>query len=78
MGRSLLGLGDEKTVYKQRAALCLDEVGELYGHITALRNRSYSSFNEADSVHRKLTGRLREAGLYEEATNLLDDWFMED
>lgn len=78
MGRRLLGLDDEEAADKQRSALRLDEADELYTHIAALRQRSYSNIDEADSVHRKLTSRLRDTGLYEEATNLLEEWFMED
>ena len=50
---------------------------DLYEHVGKLRRREYASVDEADKVHRQLSSRLRTAGLYEEATNLLDDWWME-
>lgn len=53
-------------------------LGDLYKHIEMLRARSYSSFDDADMAHHALVPRLREAGLYEEANNLIDDWFFEE
>ena len=50
----------------------------LLDHIAKIKNRTYSSFEEADAMHRRLEVQLREADLYEEAANLLDDWYMED
>lgn len=54
------------------------DTNELYQHIYKLRTRSYSSFDEADTVHKSLVGALTDAGLYEEANNLIDEWFEED
>jgi len=34
--------------------------------------------DEADKIHRQLEDKLREADLYEEITNLLDDWYMDE
>jgi len=50
---------------------------ELYEHIRRVNQRSYATFDEADEVHRRLTPRLREAGLYEDVNNMMDDWYMD-
>lgn len=46
-------------------------------HCRLVRERGYASFNEADEVHKKLTKQLKEAGLYEEINDLMDEWYME-
>ena len=51
---------------------------EVFEHAYKVRTRSYSSVDEADEVHRRLESRLKEADLYEEITNLLDDWYMDE
>lgn len=76
MGRRLLGIG-EAPAGQTAPPPERENLAELYGHIYKLRRRSYSSVDEADEVHRQLAGRLRDAKLYEEANNLLDDWFLE-
>ena len=53
-------------------------ITDLLEHAAKVRSRSYASVDEADKVHRGLTVRLKEAGLYEEITDLLDDWYMEE
>lgn len=53
-------------------------VSALYEHIGKVKARSYSSFEEADEVHRRLTPDLQAAGLYEEVNNLMDDWYMDE
>lgn len=50
----------------------------LDDHCRKVRERLYSSVDEADRAHRRLADRLKEAGLYEEITNLLDEWYLED
>lgn len=51
---------------------------DLLAHIAKIRHREYSSFDEADAAHRRLAERLRESGLYEDATTLLDEWWFEE
>lgn len=51
---------------------------EVLEHAYKVRTRSYSSFDEADAVHRQLTDQLKEADLYEEINNLMDDWYMDE
>ncbi len=73
--RRLLGLeplNSGRETNKLMASLSLRE------HVMKIRDRLYSSVEEADAEHRRLETQLRDAGLYEEATNLLDDWYMED
>lgn len=50
---------------------------DLYQHLDKLRTRSYSSFDEADRIHRTMIKDLEEAGMYEDANNLIDEWFEE-
>ena len=73
--RRLMGLAPLEKSTKQNSLL---SSALLYDHIAKVRNRTYSSFDEADAAHRRLEMQLREAGLYEEAANLLDEWYMED
>ena len=47
-------------------------------HYKKVQERSYASFDEADRVHKELTERLKQAGLYEVVNDLMDDWYMED
>lgn len=49
----------------------------VLAHADKVRNRTYSSFEEADAAHRIYTDGLRAAGLYEEINNLMDEWFDE-
>lgn len=58
-------------------AECMSSMQDLYEHISMLRSRSYTDVDEADAAHRRLTDRLKKTGLYEEATNLLDEWWFE-
>ena len=51
---------------------------EVMEHAYKVRTRAYDSVDEADEVHRKLADRLKDADLYEEITNLLDDWYMDE
>ena len=53
---------------------CVDKAQEHYKRI---KERTYESAEEADRVHRTLEDSLRAAGLYEEATELLDEWYFE-
>lgn len=52
-------------------------VDELSVHYDKVKFRAYTTFDEADEVHRRLTPRLREAGLYEDVNNMMDDWYMD-
>ena len=47
-------------------------------HCRLVRERGYASFSEADEVHKKLAKRLKEAGLYEEINDLMDEWYMDE
>lgn len=47
-------------------------------HIDKVKQRAYASFEQADAVHRRLTPQLKEAGMYEEVNNLMDDWYMDE
>lgn len=51
---------------------------QLLEHIDKVRCRAYDSFEQADAVHRRLTPQLKEAGLYEEVNNMMDDWYMDE
>lgn len=51
---------------------------DVFEHAYKVRTRAYGSVDEADKVHRQLESRLREADLYEEITNLLDEWYMDE
>ena len=75
--RRLMGLPTQEGGLVEPRPNHLHGVYDLYEHISKLRSREYASVDEADEVHRRLSHRLRSAGLYEEATNLLDDWWME-
>ena len=46
----------------------------LRAHLDALRDRTYSSLEEAGRMQDTLAQQLRAAGLYEEADRLLEDW----
>lgn len=50
---------------------------ELLTHVAKIRDRSYSSFEEADETHRRLTDQLKASGLYGEANELLEEWYDE-
>lgn len=51
---------------------------EVLDHAYKVKNRLYASVDEADKCHRELESRLREADLYEEITDLLDEWYMSE
>lgn len=51
---------------------------EVLAHANKVRNRGYSSFDEADKTHKALCERLKEAGLYEEINDLMDEWYMDE
>lgn len=51
---------------------------EVLAHANKVRNRDYCSFDEADKVHKSLCDRLKEAGLYEEINDLMDEWYMDE
>lgn len=72
--RRLMGIDAESS---DGSGAVIDADADLYEHILAVKNRSYSSFDEADEVHSRLTPRLRAAGLYEDVNNLMDRWFEE-
>ena len=46
-------------------------------HCRLVRTRGYASIEEAEAVHKELLDQLRDAGLYEEINDLLDEWYME-
>lgn len=73
--RRLLGLEDPADRPESNKVL-VD--ADLRIHAAKVRDRTYSTVEEADAVHRQLTDRLQAAGLYEETTNLLDDWYMDE
>ena len=72
--RRLMGLAPAQPVRETNALLANTE---LLTHIARIRNRAYSSFDEADAMHRQLTEALKRAGLYGEANELLEDWYDE-
>ena len=74
--KRLMGVSDDETT-KPGEDTPLMADADLYEHIAAVRNRSYSSFDEADEAHSRLAQRLRDAGLYEDVNNLMDAWFEE-
>lgn len=51
---------------------------ELDLHCRLLRERRYASVDEAYERHKVLVPQLTEAGLYAEATELLEQWFDEE
>lgn len=51
---------------------------ELDRHCRLVRTRGYATFDEADREHRRLVDALKDAGLYEEINELMEDWYMED
>lgn len=71
--RRLMGFGQTKTVDTADTV----DLNELYGHIAKLRDRSYASFEEAEAEHQRLIPALRAAGLYAEANDIVDGWFLE-
>ena len=75
MGLEPLDAGAQRVLLD--AAGEMDKLADLYEHISKVRTRSYSSFDEADRVHRTLVDRLRAAGLYDEVNDLMDRWFEE-
>lgn len=72
--RRLMGLEPKDASGETNALL---NQTELLTHIAKVRNRAYSSFDEADATHRRLVDRLKEAGLYGEANELLEEWYDE-
>lgn len=74
--RRLMGLTSPDGV-RQNEVLALTQQHELMEHAHKVRNRLYASVEEADEAHRALAERLKVAGLYEEITILLDDWYFE-
>lgn len=60
----------------QRAAQGLPDA-EVEEHCRLVRERGYASFEEADAAYKRLAPRLREAGVYAEITDLMDEWFEE-
>lgn len=52
---------------------------EVEKHCRLVRQRGYTSFEEADVAHRRLADELRATNpaLYAEITDLMDEWYME-
>lgn len=88
--KKLLGIVDNSagtgasTIAHRRRTKSLDDlmsgvlgISETQVHLDKLRSRSYLTFEEAEQTHLKLESSLRATGLYEEASDLLDAWFME-
>ena len=77
--KKLLGIvsptGGRETV-ETNVLLRMDD--DVLAHAEAVRNRTYASVDEADEVHKELAERLKQAGLYAEISDLLDDWFMDE
>jgi len=74
--------GPASLVRAERSLSAFGEIANytkvLTEHIQKIKDRSYASFDEADAKHKELVDKLRGAGLYEQATDLLDEWFMEE
>ena len=68
--RQVLGMSTTKST--------VATLGDLYEHIGMIRRREYATFDDAEKRHKELLQRLVDTGLYEEANNLLDDWYLED
>lgn len=78
--KRLLGITVEQTSKRENDLMSRLQKydNEAFEHAYKVRTRSYSSVDEADEVHRRLSDRLRYADLYEEITNLLDEWYMDE
>ena len=78
--KRLLGIEVEAAKPKDNEVYIFTESydAEVLEHAYKVRTRSYSSVDEADEVHRRLEDKLKEADLYEEITNLLDEWYMDE
>ena len=80
--KRLLGIEADSEVTRTKENSLFGSVmqcdNEVLEHARKVRERLYSSVDEADQVHRQLESRLKEADLYEEITNLLDDWYMDE
>lgn len=86
--RRLLGVDDKHKADKRsdlasllgvsQAAIARGET-ELDRHCRLVRQRGYVSAEEADAAHRRLADALRahDQAVYEEITELVDDWYME-
>lgn len=74
--KKLLGIVSPTDGRETNKALNYDY--DVLVHAEAVRNRIYSSVDEADEVHKRLAERLKEAGLYAEISDLLDEWFMDE
>ncbi len=72
--RRLMGL-ESATRGRETNGLLLNN--DLMEHIAKVRDRSYSSFDEADAMHRQLESRLREAGMYDMENEMLEAWYDE-
>lgn len=79
--KKLLGLVDTKAPRRSSLddtiSMMLGE-NDLHEHCRKVQERLYASFDEADKVHRELTPRLKEAGMYEEVNELMDAWYLEE
>lgn len=80
--KRLMGMSVDTNASRYRQNPLLEQLqqhdNELLEHARKVRERSYTSVDEADQVHRRLEQQLRDADLYEEITNLLDDWYMDE
>lgn len=86
--RKLLGVDDKPKADKHsdlasllgatQAAVSGGE-SEIDRHCRLVRQRGYASAEEADAAHRRLADALRahDQGVYEEITELVDEWYME-
>ena len=79
--KKLLGIVDTKSTRTNSLDDAMNNIlgiSELQVHLKKLRDRSYASFDEAEDTHKRLESQLRSTGMYEEATDLIDEWFLED
>lgn len=74
----LLGLAAQTAKRCNDALELTQRNEEVLEHANKVRQRLYSSVDEADAAHRKLHDELQRLGLYEEITDLLDDWYMSE
>lgn len=79
--KKLLGFVDTQGRRAKSLNDAMDQIlgaSELHLHLQKLRDRSYTSFDEAEATHKALADQLHGAGLYDEAADLLEDWFLDD
>ena len=81
--KRLMGCVDDEAKGSSRQSLddLLAEVSaetELERHCRLVRTRGYSSVEEAQQAHSRLTAELHAHNYYAEITELLDDWYFDE